>query len=169
VSKKKYSKKPEFLTQDSQAEVLTMTSEPTITKADRRDKKAVIAMQKAQAEHKISKKFGSHLDALFQDTMTPEEPEPIVAERKTKPTKRSRKIIPRLGLDSLIRNTRMLSSEDAMANDESKRVTFIYSKNQLEKVRQISKYESRFMKDIIGEAVNQWLERYERKLMKANG
>jgi len=145
------------LNKDSQAEVLTMTTETKIKE------KTQTEVSKAQAEHKISDKFGSRLDALFQEPPTPIEREQKVT---TKTNSRVKKVRPRLGLDALIRNTRSLSAENSAQNDEQKRVTFIYSRNQLEKIRQISKYESRYMKDIIGEAVNQWIDKYERKLLK---
>lgn len=161
MSKKKFSLDPDYLTRDAQAEVITMTSEPTAVKAEKLSKETV-AIKKAQESHKISDKFGSHLDALFQEPPVVEEPKP------TRLSKRVRKALPRMGLDSLIRNTRNPTPENTTsASDEQKRVTFVYSRDQLEKVRQISKFESIFMKDIIGEAVNQWLERYERNLLKA--
>lgn len=149
-----------IINKDSQAEVLTMITEnPT-------EASSKSAINKKQAKHKISDKFGSHLDALFQEPPTPVEPEQKVT---VKTNSRVKKVLPRLGLDALIRNTRNQSVEDTEQTDEQKRVTFIYSKNQLEKIRQISKYESRYMKDIIGEAVNQWIDKYERRLLKKAG
>ena len=165
MSNNKLTKDPDFLTQNAQAEAIIMTTDPSIAR-DEEPAVSKTAIQEAQAKHKISKKFGSHLDALFRDSGMAETAEAEPAKDESRTNSRVKKVLPRMGLDTLIRNTRHASPENSGQTDELKRVTFIYSRRQLEKIRLISKLESRYMKDIIGEAVNQWIDKYERKLLK---
>lgn len=102
-------------------------------------------------QHKVSSKFGSSLDALFsadEDIVT-------VAANDSESVKRKR------GIDYLFRSTMGRKIMGMLSEEDQKRVTFLYSRSQLEKVRKISKAEAVYMKDIIGEAVNQWIESYE--------
>jgi len=127
-----------------------------------------------KSTRKSSKNFHSDLEELFQEAfqekmeqLSEENSKPevkIVEQKKTVKPTRVRKIRPRMGLDSLIRNTQNLSPEQIQVHNDQKRVTFLYSKTQLEKLREISKKDSRFMKDIIGEAVNQWIKDYKEEI-----
>ena len=78
--------------------------------------------------------------------------------------KRKRRVIssPRTrggGLDLLIRQT----SDEAYIEyqSENKRVTFVFDKKKLEKLKKIAKSQKAFLKDIIGEVVSKYIEEYE--------
>ena len=138
-------------------------------------KKSVSAKSKKSIK-RSSKNFHSDLEELFQEAFQEkmeqlqdeqnnvEEKAKAAPEKKSTAPARVRKIRPRMGLDSLIRNTQNLSPEEIQVKKDQKRVTFLYSKEQLDKLREISKKDSRFMKDIIGEAVTQWIEDYKKGL-----
>jgi len=136
--------------------------------------KKVVKPASKKSFKRSSKNFHSDLEELFQEAfqekmeqLQEESEKQEVAEVKKTPAPkpaRVRKIRPRMGLDSLIRNTQNLSPEEIKVHNDQKRVTFLYSKTQLEKLREISKKDSRFMKDIIGEAVTQWIEDYKKSL-----
>jgi len=120
----------------------------------------------SKARKKISKNFNADLESLFSEVF--EEKVAKISEKQPERAKRIRKVRPRLGLDSLIRNTRDTDTTEGEVTKEQKRVTFLYSKKQLEKLKQISKKDSRFMKDIIGEALTAWLDEYPLEDVSAN-
>ncbi|NNE29967.1 MAG: hypothetical protein HKN16_10030 [Saprospiraceae bacterium] len=110
---------------------------------------------------KASKKFGSHLESLFL-----ENEDPAIDILDAPKDSSDSENIPS-GLNALIRKTLAVFPENISDPTEMKRVTFLYSRNQLEKVRFVSKAELIYMKDIIGEAVDQWLKKYEKRKVRA--
>ncbi len=165
-------------------EVESFQEENPLLNNDETDTATLVAPKKTVAKKTVptkskksikrnTKNFHSDLEELFQEAfqekmeqLQEEEKETVEAtsapEKKVPAPARVRKIRPRMGLDSLIRNTQNLSPEEIQVKKDQKRVTFLYSKEQLEKLREISKKDSRFMKDIIGEAVTQWIEDYKK-------
>ena len=164
---------------NNEEDVATLVAPPKVAEkvAAKAEKKQVVIKRKKK---KATKNFHSDLEDLFQEAfqekmeeMRKEDAQPQQqtdqggnspeAAKKPKP-RRIRKIRPRMGLDNLIRNTQNLSPEEIQVREDQKRVTFLYSKSQLEKLRNISRKDSRYMKDIIGEAVTQWLEEYKKSM-----
>lgn len=121
------------------------------------------------------KSFASNLDAFFQDTLeetvreqiqkTP--PTPASPTKKTKNTKKTAKTKkstrkkPVFGIDSLIRAT-VESSKVEITPDEKKRVTFIFDKTKIEKLKNIARLEKAYVKDIINQLVSEYIDTYER-------
>lgn len=126
-------------------------------------KKEVVKKSKPRRKRvtikKATKNFHSDLEGLFQDAFQEKMEE--LKETNPEMPARIRKIRPRMGLDSLIRNTQKLTPEEIQVSNDQKRVTFLYSKEQLQRLKEISQKDSRFMKDIIGEAVNKWIDEYK--------
>ena len=97
--------------------------------------------------------------------------QPVIEDKKpsnegnTAPKKkvRKRRVVrsPRTrgGLDLLIRQT----SEETYIEyqSENKRVTFVFDKKKLEKLKVIAKSKKLFLKDIIGDVVSKFIDEYE--------
>ena len=115
------------------------------------------------------KNFTMDLDSLFQETMR----ESVVEQLKKKkdkskksdtPKPRKRRVIPRSGgLDSLIRST----VEDSMMviepTSNNKRVSFVFDKSKLQKLKSIAKIKKAHLKDIIDEVVAEYLSEFENR------
>jgi len=117
------------------------------------------------------KNFTTDLDSLFQETMRESVVEQL-SKKKDKPKKKKadtpkakkRRVIPRSGgLDSLIRST----VEDSMMviepTSNNKRVSFVFDKSKLKKLKSIAKIKKSYLKDIIDEVVAAYLEEFEGK------
>ena len=113
------------------------------------------------------KNFTTDLDSLFQETMRESVVEQLSNknEKKSKKDKpKKRRVIPRSGgLDSLIRST----VEDSMMviepTSNNKRVSFVFDKSKLKKLKSIAKIKKSYLKDIIDEVVAQYLSEFESK------
>lgn len=124
----------------------------------------VITEPKAQkARGRSSKNFTSDLDSLFEDTL-----EDVLEETKTdyqqgiKPDKKRKQRRPVSGLDALIRRT-LDSGESEVSYDKRKRVTFVFEKSKVEKLKRIAKAQKVYLKDILGDIVKDYLHQYEKE------
>ncbi|MEL6635240.1 MAG: hypothetical protein AAFW73_21530 [Bacteroidota bacterium] len=118
-------------------------------------------------KRRSGKNFTSDLDSLFEEVLQETVEEKMRSEKtaavdvkvaRSRPHQRRR---PAMGLDVLIRHTSDMTREELMATSFQKRVTFVYDREKVAKLKLIAKEERRYMKDIIGQAVSQWLQQYE--------
>ena len=126
-------------------------------------------------EERIEQPAAAEIDDLLAAPATLVVEEPVVPakaaepekdkmpkEAAPKPTRKRRTVRsprPRGGLDLLIRQT----SEETYIEyqSENKRVTFVFDKKKLEKLKVIAKSQKAFLKDIIGDVVSKYIEEYE--------
>ncbi len=137
-----------------------------------------------------SKNFTSDLESLFRDALTDTFEEAVLSESQAteevkaieeKPSPQPEKIISRerkaspedkpvrvrrrvstpggSGLDLLLRQT----SDEAILEYESptKRVSFVFDKEKLKKLKRIAKQRQLFLKDVVGEVVAKFINEYE--------
>lgn len=121
---------------------------------------------KSSRKTKSRKNFTTDLDSLFEDALK----ETIIEhaqkidkglESKTKSAQnktRTRK--PLTGLDALIRRT-VETSTIEINEDVKKRVTFVFEKQKLEKLKKIARIEKSYLKDILSDIVSEFLDNYE--------
>ena len=120
------------------------------------------------------KNFTTDLDSLFQEVMheSIEEQLEIRKEKKKKKkekekqevpkAKKKRRVIPRSGgIDSLIRSTVEGSIMQIESTSNKKRVSFVFDKKKLVKLKSIAKVKKSYLKDVIDEVVARYLAEYE--------
>ena len=93
----------------------------------------------------------SGLDALFSEA---------VQEGMQSRPRRRRKPLPKSGLDSLIRTT-LDSARVEVDYEAKKRVTFLFEKDKLEKLKGIARNEGSQLKEVISRIVSDYLEQLE--------
>ena len=71
------------------------------------------------------------------------------------------------GLDALIRST-IGSASMEVSYTPTKRITFIFENNKLEKLKTIAKKEKAYIKDIINGIISSYIQEYEDKKGKLN-
>jgi len=123
----------------------------------------VVSKPKAKRK-RSSKNFTSDLDSLFEDSLqeTIEETRTEYREKVSKKSSKKRKQRrPVSGLDALIRRT-LEGSEAEVSYDKRKRVTFVFEKSKVEKLKRIAKAEKVYLKDILGDLVKEYLSQYEK-------
>jgi hypothetical protein len=128
----------------------------------------------------VSKNFTSDLESLFRDALTSSFEEEFFAEEETfsiqpdinnKPIERKaspedqdtrprRRIsTPGGGLDMLFRET---TDETILEYEtDKKRVTFVFDKEKLQKLKRIARERQLFLKDVVGEVVAKFIQEYE--------
>ncbi len=110
-----------------------------------------------------SKNFTSDLDSLFEDALkeTLEDKVNKIVKDKSKisPSRRERRSA-LTGLDALIRRT---DDGDDLSAKMKKRVTFIFDREKLARLKQIAKQQRVYLKDIIGDVVSEFIDDYEKK------
>ena len=125
----------------------------------------VIEKKKKKSAKRSGKSFASDLESLFSNAVTEaiektSEKEALQQERKSRADRiRSR---PRGGLDALIRQT-ITSSRVDIETTSTKRVTFVFDKRKLVKLKAIAKQEKAYLKDIIGDVVAEYIRHYEQE------
>ncbi len=144
-------------------------------KADKKKEKKKLARkrpvgQKLNKPRSLSSKnFTSDLDSLFQDALTEtidEKLNDLKTEDKTeRKVARRRKVFkrPMSGLDALIRQTVETAKLEKveLPAPTKKRVTFVFDKKKLKKLKQIAKLEKAYLKDIIGGLITDYIESYD--------
>lgn len=123
---------------------------------------------RASRKRKSGKSFTSDLDSLFEEVLQEsfqeklgEQAQESVEVKVAKPHQSVRRRRPVMGLDVLIRHTSDLTKEEMMTTSFQKRVTFVYDRKKVAKLKSIAKENKMYMKDIIGKAVSAWLKEYE--------
>ena len=130
------------------------TKEPRIRKTEK-------SSAQKHPRRSSSKNFTSDLDSLFetalQETLE-EKAQEIVEDKPKKKLARKATARPLSGLDALIRRT----VEDSIeVTNGKKRVTFVFDREKLIKLKRIAKKERIFLKDIIGDVMSQYIDQYE--------
>ncbi len=112
-----------------------------------------------------SKNFTSDLDSLFEDALqeTLEEKAQKVIKDKTKvaPKRQRSNTKPLTGLDALIRRTVETSVD--VEKGVRKRVTFVFEKDKLQRLKKIAREKNVYLKDIIGDVMSKYIEEYQEK------
>lgn len=159
MSKKKFTDGLESLFGHSEGGNLQESS-PLLVKTKKKERKS----KKKKKGKRSSKDFTSDLDSLFEDALKDtleEKAEKIVKDKaKISPARKAR---PRavFGLDALIRRTSDSSEFTEYQETRKKRVTFIFDKQKLVKLKKIAKVEKLYLKDIIGDVMAEYIEEYE--------
>lgn len=120
----------------------------------------------AKSRPSHSKDFSSDLEsfleeafeASFEDQMQQSESKQPEVDSHIK-KRRSR---PLSGLDSLIRST-VEPSQIEIQDTPTRRVTLLFDKRKLEQLKTIARLERTYLKDIVDEIVEDFLESYEKK------
>jgi hypothetical protein len=107
-----------------------------------------------------SKGFADSLDAFFSEAFDAD-PAP---EAQPKPTKRRRRPAPSRanrprGLDMLIQNTTVQQDDPGPAGSHTRRVTLLFNKKHLDKLKAIAQEKEIYLKDIVAEVVEEYLRR----------
>ncbi len=110
-----------------------------------------------------AKNFTSDLDTLFETVL-----ENNIREEKDDTQNNEAhkgKKPPVVGLDALIQGT---SNNDYDYTSTKKRVTFIFEKRKLDKLKKIARTQNAYLKDIIGKIIGEHLDKYnEEGLLKS--
>ena len=181
MSKKKFKKGLESLFGDWGGEPiddavleLERTEEPRSVESESAPHSKKDTDKKANA----GKNFTTDLDALFQDVVyesIDEQFEKIKekkkdkkkkdsAEKKKPKEKKKRRVVPRSGgLDSLIRSTVEGSIMQIESTSNKKRVSFVFDKEKLKKLKTIAKVKKSYLKDVIDEVVAEYLKKHSDK------
>ena len=125
---------------------------------------ALVKKKKEKRVKKASgKNFTSDLDSLFEDSVKEtikEQAQTLVRGSKSeKKQARRRNKKPLIGLDALIQRT----YDGVDDSDFKKRVTVVLEKKKVEKLKKIAKSEKKYLKDILGNLVNEFMKEYDKK------
>lgn len=124
--------------------------------------------KKSGARRSSGKNFTSDLDSLFSGAMSVRVEEGPKKSRSKSDSKAKAPKPVRVrtlnGLDALIRRTVEAGQTEVQAElpVTRKRVTFIFDKEKLHRLKRIAKHEKLYLKDIIGDVVSKWIEEYEK-------
>lgn len=112
---------------------------------------------------RTGKNFISDLDSLFSETVETGnvvEETPIADDKPVGAGHKRKNRRPVSGLDALIRRT-LESGEAEVSYDKRKRVTFVFEKSKVDKLKRIAKSQKVYLKDILGNIVQDYLKKYE--------
>ena len=185
MSKKKFKKGLESLFGDwggEPIEDVVLELENTEDYQSEPEKPKPHAKKDSSKRASAGKNFTMDLDSLFQEVVqesieeqfelkkekekekkknknkkTESKPEP-------KPEKKKRRVIPRSGgIDSLIRSTVEGSIMQIESTSNKKRVSFVFDKEKLKKLKSIAKVKKSYLKDVIDEVVAEYLAKHKSK------
>ncbi|MFK7810030.1 MAG: hypothetical protein AB8F74_19650 [Saprospiraceae bacterium] len=175
---------------EDQVDVLPLEKEPeevaeTESAPKPKSRRRPVRKKVVRETRATSKNFTSDLESLFRDALTETfeetllqeesntieetpspQPEKIIRnERKASPEDKPKRPRRRIstpggsGLDLLIRQT----SDETILEYESptKRVSFVFDKEKLKKLKRIAKHRRVFLKDVVGEVVAKFINEYE--------
>lgn len=129
---------------------------PLLERTENRNNKPKKELKVRSKRSKSGKNFTSDLDTLFETVV-----EDNMRESKSTTTGNraaAAKKPPVVGLDALIQRT---TDHDYDYTTTKKRVTFIFDKKKLDKLKRIAKYENAYLKDIIGQIISTHLDKYD--------
>lgn len=137
-----------------------------------RKRSKLTVKKKKKGRPAAGKSFTSDLDSLFEQVLTE-----TIEEKLNKPKKKKSDVVasvpldntkkkyrkPMSGLDALIRQTVETSTMEMRpaTAPTKKRVTFVFDKQKLAKLKMIAKVEKAYLKDIIGDLVSEFIDGYE--------
>ena len=183
MSKKKFKKGLESLFGDWGGEPI----DDAILELERTEESQPVESEPTPAPHSkkdtdrktnAGKNFTTDLDALFQDVVyesideqfekikekKKEKKKKNTVENKRPKEKKKRKVIPRSGgIDSLIRSTVEGSIMQIESTSNKKRVSFVFDKEKLKKLKSIAKVKKSYLKDVIDEVVAEYLKKHSDK------
>ncbi len=135
---------------------------PLLDKEEQKTRKVSRSTKK-----RSSKDFTSDLGTLFEQALaeTIEEKEEKAKSKIQAPKTRKRRLRRLSGLDALIRHTEGLDVVEVNVPTK-KRVTFVFDKDKLTRLKEIAKSEKAYLKDIIGDVVSSFIEKYEKEHSK---
>ena len=120
-----------------------------------------------KAKSRTSRKnFTTDLDTLLEEALQ-ESFEEKMAQRETekKPDQskyQNQARRPMTGLDVLIRRTVETGEVEENRRNGTKRLTVTFDKSKIAKLKRIARLEKAYLKDILGELVEGYIERYEK-------
>lgn len=131
---------------------------PLLEQTEKKKSKPKKALKVKAKRSKSGKNFTSDLDTLFETVL-----EDSLREAKVSTKQNDRKVNvdnrpPVVGLDALIQRT---SDHDYDYTTTKKRVTFIFEKKKLDKLKRIAKLQNAYLKDIIGNIVTTHIDKYD--------
>ena len=130
------------------------------------DKKKKEAKKTEQSiKKRSSKDFTSDLDTLFEQALAEtieDKQEKAKSEIQAPPKPIKRRLRRLSGLDALIRHTENMEVVEVNVPTK-KRVTFVFDKQKLAKLKEIAKSENSYLKDIIGDVVSKFIEKYDKE------
>ena len=115
------------------------------------------------------KNFTSDLDTLFETALNESLEQNVLKQTQEleAKTKASQHQIPGkkplTGLDTLIRKTANAAFKEDDKKMPVKRVTFVFDRKKLEKLKRIARREKAYLKDLIGNAVSEFIQEYEQE------
>lgn len=155
MSKKKFTEGLEILFEEANEEML---QEEELTILQSEEKKPAKKATKRSSGKEFSSDMQSFLNKSFQESL-----EKRLNKENTNPNtptkKKTRK--PLSGLDFLIRNT--LNEDEASiqpAELPTKRVTFVMDRQKLDKLKKIAKEERTYLREIVDQMVDIYLQEY---------
>jgi predicted metal-dependent hydrolase len=113
---------------------------------------------KRTSSKKPSKSFSDNLDDLFQEAIEESLQENADKIKKKNRTTSKRKK-PMFGLDALIRET-VESSSVEVTPSNTKRVTFVFDEEKINKLKQIARLKKAYVKDIVDEIISEYLKEH---------
>ena len=179
MSKKKFKKGLESLFGDwggDPIEDVVLELENTEDYQSEPEKPRPHAKKDSSKRANAGKNFTMDLDSLFQEVVheSIEEQFELKKEKekdkknnknqksKSKPEKKKRRVIPRSGgIDSLIRSTVEGSIMQIESTSNKKRVSFVFDKEKLKKLKSIAKVKKAYLKDVIDEVVAEYLSKHD--------
>ena len=122
---------------------------------------------KAKRKTSSRKNFTTDLDSLleqalqesFEEKMAQREKEKVT--EKTKYQNQARR--PMTGLDVLIRRTIESGEVEENRREGKKRLTVTFDKSKIAKLKKIARIEKAYLKDILGDLVEEYINRYEQE------
>lgn len=183
MSKKKFKKGLESLFGDwggDPIEDVVLELENTEDYQSEPEKPKPHAKKDSSKRTNAGKNFTMDLDSLFQEVVheSIEEQFELKKEKekgkkknknqktesksKAKLEKKKRRVIPRSGgIDSLIRSTVEGSIMQIESTSNKKRVSFVFDKEKLKKLKSIAKVKKAYLKDVIDEVVAEYLAKHD--------
>lgn len=128
-------------------------------------KEKTVTSAKSEKKKKSTKSFSADLDSLFQETIEESVKEQAAQlkqgkkPRKPKPKPKAKRSKPSFGLDALIRQT--VQTSKVTVPKDKKRVTFVFDKEKIEKLKSIARLEKAYLKDIVDSLVSEYISKHE--------
>lgn len=113
-----------------------------------------------------NKNFATDIDSFLKEAFE-EAFEEVQESSKTQKSSSKKTNKPLSGLDALIRST-IEPGPIEFEQGKAKRVSFVFDREKLEKLKEIAKVEKSYLKDIIRSVVEEYIDNYEKKKGKLN-
>ncbi len=131
---------------------------PLLEQTTNKNGKAKKALKVKAKRSKSGKNFTSDLDTLFETVLEGNIRESNTPDKENGSRATATKKPPVVGLDALIQRT---TDKDYDYTTTKKRVTFIFDKKKLDKLKRIAKFQDAYIKDIIGQIISTHLDKYD--------